>query len=179
MIESHEIEGCPSCGRVLDATEAFCPGCGSSRSKSKPKPRRTYLLLGVAVVVCVILVGAFLLTSPKKKTASPEPTLAQRTTSLARQLRGVLCPSGDCIDSESGVIRLDSKPSGEYSPVEFYPSDLDRAARQVKIWTLADSARMAETRALDGTQRSSSGAVSWSYHPDSGIDLVVDVSSLP
>ena len=32
---------------------------------------------------------------------------------------------------------------------------------------------MVQTRALDGTQKNGQGNVSWTYHPDDGLNIVI------
>lgn len=107
-------------------------------------------------------------------------SLTSRTQQLASQLTARLCPGEYCVDGSSpGVITIDSRPGGEYGNILVDFTSLEDVAQDLGVWSVADAQRMGQTRALDGTQSSANGAVTWTYHPDSGIDIVIDVESLP
>ena len=108
------------------------------------------------------------------------PTLAERTTALGDDITSRLCPGEDCVDSSTpGVVTIDTRPGGEYGDDLLVWDGLETVAEELGVWSVADAKRMGETRALDGTLSSANGAVTWNYHPDSGLDIVVDVESLP
>ncbi len=110
----------------------------------------------------------------KPKVAAPTQTVAQKTVEKARALNADLCSpdqSGCTVDgSTAGVIAVTvtSASIGE--------TQLATAGNESGLWSNADAARMVETRALDGTQRTADGSVSWTYHPDNGLQMVIDVS---
>lgn len=62
------------------------------------------------------------------------------------------------------------------SEYQISETGLERAGTDSGLWNAADVARMLRTRALDGTQHTADGKVSWTYHPDNGFQLVADVS---
>jgi hypothetical protein len=144
---------------------------------------------GVLSALLVVAVAAFAFqrsSSTPDETASPPESapattsLAGRTQELASQLTTRLCPSDYCVDASTpGVITVDTKPGGEYDADLLNADELEQVAQDLDVWSVADARRMLETRALDGTQASTNGAVTWTYHPDSGLDIVIDVESLP
>jgi hypothetical protein len=91
----------------------------------------------------------------------------------------ILCPEEDCVDAtEPGVLTIDSKPTdSEYADPLFDGDALETVGKETGLWSIADSKRMVETRALDGTQHSVNGAITWTYHPDHGIEIVVDLTA--
>ena len=163
---------------------------GSSFTMTAARPARTRRLaiIGGVVVAALVIGGVVLVASrggQSGESATPvaPPTslsLAERTSELATKLTSILCPTRTCIDSSTpGVITFDSKPLGEYDSSVLSGSELERAATETGVWSSADAKRMLETRALDGTLTSSSGAATWTYHPDSGLDIVIDVEQVP
>lgn len=148
-----------------------------SDSSSSSTAKKVALLVSVCVVVAAIAFGAVQASngsSPKKKVAPPTKTIAQRTTETAAALRAALC-SG----STDGCVVDGSSPgavSVTITSVTIGKTELAAAGNQTGLWSNADAARMVETRALDGTQRTADGSVSWTYHPDNGLQLVIDVS---
>jgi hypothetical protein len=201
---AHVSTRCGSCSKQLAAGSSFCSGCGApvnaqvsrhqSQLDAKSSPvggRRAALILGIAVTVAAVTaVGALLLmgggsggNDESAATTSPpttEQSLASRTTELGDQIDAILCGTAVCVDSTvPGVIRIDTKPGGEYGTnLLTDDSDLESVATSTGVWSVADAIRMGQTRALDGTRESADGAVSWTYHPDSGLDIVIDVETV-
>jgi hypothetical protein len=92
-----------------------------------------------------------------------------------------VCPGDLCVDGTTpGVVEIDTKPLGEYGDeVVLTGDEFTTVATQLGLWSAADAQRMLTTRALDGTQMSTNGAVTWTYHPDNGLNIIIDVESLP
>lgn len=141
---------------------------------------KAYLVaIGIALVV-LAMAGAsavFLLSRGENKVTeivSP-PSPSEKAADLATTLRSALCStstsaSSCSVTSGDGVIEV---------YISKYAVDEDRlvtAGEKSGLWNAADVARMTRTRALDGTQRTPDGMVSWTYHPDNGFQLVADVS---
>jgi len=199
---------CPGCSARLEPGDKFCRECGrpygaasltSSRSTPTPaataKPSQTsagraIALAGAAILATVLTIGiaVSLLNgdtddgegTAEANEAMKEPTLAERTVALGEELTSRLCPGDDCVDASTpGVVTIDTKPGGEYGRDLLVWHGLEAVAEELGVWSVADAKRMGETRALDGTLSSANGAVTWNYHPNSGLDIVVDVESLP
>lgn len=190
---------CAICGNPrANATAApatLAPTYASAPSPAPPSEhpsnlRRTLMIAaGVLSALLVVIVAAFALqrsssssdeATPPPSSAPPTTTLAGRTDELASQLTARLCPGKSCVDASTpGVITVDTKPGGEYGTDLLNADELDGIAQDLHVWSVADARRMLETRALDGTLASTNGAVTWTYHPDSGLDIVIDVESLP
>lgn len=196
---------CSQCGGTLGGTDRFCATCGNPRSHAtagepatpatgpqSPRPRsRSLIVAGVAIIALVAIIGAVVALQAVSgdegdtETAAAAPTttttsLADRTSELGDQIGQIICPGSYCVDSSTaGVILIDTKPGGEYSTDYIDGTDLEQIAQELHAWSVADARRMGTTRALDGTQSSVNGAVTWTYHPDQGLNIVVDVESLP
>lgn len=134
----------------------------------------------VAAAAIVVVLGACGSSGSSGSSASSPETsttlsLAGRTESIATTIRGDLCTgihTATCtVDGLTpGVVKV--QVSGLLATEE----DLRKAGSDTGLWTAADAARMVSTRALDGTQRDASGAVSWTFHPDKGLQLVISVT---
>ena len=104
------------------------------------------------------------------------PTLTQKTDAAGTKLSSILCAgkpqgTGKCfVDwSKPGVVEINI-------PELLVDTDaLGRAGNETGFWDNADTARMGRTRALDGTQKSSDGRVTWTFHPDDGLTLVIEI----
>ena len=103
-------------------------------------------------------------------TATPTTALIDTASALRNELCTGPNSSGCTVESSPGVIEV---YMSKYTVDE---SGLVSAGNRTGLWTSADVARMLRTRALDGTQRTADGRVSWTYHPDNGLQLVIDVS---
>ena len=187
---------CRQCGRAYGGSTA--PNIPKPQSKTAPAPGRqsrpgrgrVIALAAAAILAALLTVGiaVSLLTgeeddgegTAKAAEAMNEPTLAERTEALGGDMTSLLCPGEDCVDSSTpGVVTVDTRPGGEYGEDLLEWDGLEAVAEELGVWSVADAKRMGETRALDGTLSSANGSVTWSYHPDSGLDIVVDVESLP
>jgi hypothetical protein len=100
-------------------------------------------------------------------------SLQQRTTKAEEILRLELCGgpkvAGCTVEASPGAIEVHI---GKYA---IDTSKLRSAGQWSGFWNNADVARMEHTRALDGTQHTPDNKVSWTYHPDSGLNMVVTV----
>jgi hypothetical protein len=140
------------------------------------------------IKVAVIVVGGFLAIvalavfgsnarSLSGVVRGPATTLSLRDRSAhaAQALRDVLCVGQgirNCtINSEEGVIELTLRDEAGDA------NSLNTAGDRTGFWTRADVARMGHTRALDGTQRNATGTVTWTFHPDHGLNIVITVPS--
>jgi hypothetical protein len=150
----------------------------TAAADSLQRSKRYLIAIGVGLVVLALAgtAAAFLWSRSDTKVTeivSP-PSPAEKATELAAKLRSELCTastsSGCSVTSGDGVIEV---YVSEYQVSEI---KLESAGRQTGLWNAADVARMLRTRALDGTQRSSDGKVSWTYHPDNGFQLVAEVA---
>jgi hypothetical protein len=136
---------------------------------------------GVVVLVVLLVVVAVIAVVGKRSSGSgagatsTELTLAQRTDKAASLLRASLCgymtSDGCTVDSAPGAIEI------HVSKFSVDETKLQDAGKQSGLWTNADVLRMEQTRALDGTQRTADGKVSWTFHPDSGLNAVVTIDS--
>lgn len=187
---------CASCGTPTSTaptsgvSNPAPPSATAPRTQGHAGPRRRVLIaagaIGVLTLVAVVVIGlqarddqAAVNASSGEHEAPATTTLAGRTEQLADQITARICPGEVCVDdSTPGVITVDSQPGGEYDNV-LDDGELEDIAADLHVWSAADASRMLETRALDGTQTSVNGAVTWTYHPDSGLDIVIDVESLP
>lgn len=135
--------------------------------------RSRWVIIGALGLIVAAAIGLLLVRSFVDN--GDEPTSAPSTTiDVASTLRTSLCTNatsfGCSVESSPGVIEV---YMSKYSVDE---SDLVDAGNRTGLWTPADVARMLRTRALDGTQRTADGRVSWTYHPDNGLQLVIDAS---
>lgn len=132
------------------------------------------LLVIVALVAILINRSGGSVSAAVKGTTTTTLSLKARSAAGAKQLEGILCTTASSyscdITSEEGVIELTLRGSASES------DRLNRAGDQSGFWTRADVARMGHTRGLDGTQRNTSGTVTWTFHPDNGLNIVVTVS---
>lgn len=167
--------------------QATSPADDNSSPRRGPPP---WTLLAVASAI--VAVGAWFRFGPPSQStddgegtaeieaANQPPTLAERTDKLADELTDAICPGAICVDSSTeGVVSVDTRPAGEYGTEYLDGDELEEVATDLGVWSVADAKRMQETRALDGMQTSTNGAVTWTYHPDSGLDIVIDVEALP
>ena len=160
----------------------------TARSR-RPTRRAVLTVLGTVVAIGGLVTaglvfggsGSDSVASRPPTTAPTTTTLASRTAALADELTAIICPAEICVDgSTAGVIEIDTKPQGEYGDTIFLSGDeLTTVAKQLGLWSAADAQRMLTTRALDGTQMSTNGASTWTYHPDNGLNIIIDVESLP
>jgi hypothetical protein len=113
-------------------------------------------------------------TTTTVATTTTTANLGDRTKAVGEAVRGSLCSGlsrSECQvdDSVAGVVEITAKGA------LITESRLRLAGVNTGMWASADVARMQRTRALDGTQRTSDGKVSWTYHPDSGLVIIIDV----
>jgi hypothetical protein len=145
-----------------------------------PTPGRSAVKVAAIIVAGFLVIVALAVFGSNSRSLSgvlrgPATTLSLRDRSAhaAQALRDVLCVgqgSRNCtIDSEEGVIELTLRDEAGDT------DSLNTAGDRTGFWTRADVARMGHTRALDGTQRNPSGSVSWTYHPDHGLNIVITV----
>lgn len=133
--------------------------------------------VGIVIILAVAVVLVATSGDDTKSAAAPNTTLSAdaRASQQATTLRQTLCSSSSSascsVDSSAGVIEV---YMSEYAVDE---SGLVTAGTESGFWNAADVARMLHTRALDGTQRTADGKASWTFHPDDGLQIVIDVSS--
>jgi hypothetical protein len=142
--------------------------------------KRPAIIAVAGLLVIVALVAVFVNRSGGSVSAAVQGTttttlsLKARSTAGAKLLDNILCATSssyNCdISSEEGVIELTLRGSAGDADL------LNKAGDRSGFWTRADVARMGHTRGLDGTQRNTSGTVTWTYHPDHGLNIVVTVA---
>jgi hypothetical protein len=163
---------------AAEALHVETPGAGGRVRNRLPRavPKSVWVGVATGAIVAIIL-GLLVMRSPSKKTSVQAVTLslAAKTNTLADAVRRDLCTgdsSGCEVDGGSpGVITVTLLGSaGSESQVASTGID-------TKLWSDADAARMFRTRALDGTQRNKDGSVTWTYHPDYGLQIVISVSN--
>ncbi|SBT44520.1 hypothetical protein [Micromonospora narathiwatensis] len=154
------------------------PGAGGAESAgSKPTPNlsgRAITLIAVGAVAALLLAGAGVYTAFRTSTAAS--TLVQRKSPL--ESANEECGSthaGDAVLGDGGRTLIlhgaGEKSRGlSFSKLECYWSELK----------MPDSVRqeVLATRALDGRQSGEWDQLraSWSYHPDSGLQMVITVT---
>ena len=109
-------------------------------------------------------------------TTSTTLSLAGRTGALGVALRLILCQDtsvriGDCDVAAANAGVVEVKLKGTAVSLD----RMRRAGQETGAWAAVDVARMGTTRALDGTIRSADGRATWTYHPDSGLTIVLEV----
>lgn len=143
------------------------------------KGARRVIFAAVGVVTVVVAAGAVLAARPGPSsqaaalTTTTTISLKTYTRRVARDVDVTLCTgatSSACsVESNEGVLTIHL---GAYVIDE---TKLRTVGKTYGFWDNADVARMVQTRALDGTQHSKNQLTTWTYHPDKGLNLTVDV----
>lgn len=144
-----------------------------AREQPPPPPpprsiRKPLLVIAAALALVAITSTVGLAIVLTTGLTSPPPTLKERTDAIATALRS----SCDADTYENCTVI--SEP-GEIEVTVDSEARLRQMSKEVGLFTSADVARMLHTRALDGTQRTADGKVSWTYHPDDGMQLVITI----
>lgn len=131
---------------------------------------KTIALTGaLAASLALAACGSTTTTDDGAGLARPAPSTTTNFD-LAQELEDILCISTSCsVDVTDAVIVVEGSEYGGPGV-----SELKAASDRFGFWSEADVERMGSTRALDGTLSSSDGSVTWTYHPDDGLDIVVD-----
>jgi hypothetical protein len=175
-----DLKACPSCFSDVHIHATRCPQCQVriGRSGATRNSRPAVAVGGLLVAATfAFAIGAYTrgfggTSQIGLGTAATTLSLRQRTEQYAQLLRESLCnsaraSSGCSINSTPGAIDVRLRHP--------FPDDLRDAGNESKLWTNADVARIEHTRAIDGTQRALDGKMSWTYHPDDGLSLVITI----
>ena len=186
---------CPRCGNQIDASMKWCPNCGASLTGDAPTSEsgalskfeqifdavrsfvtaKRKIVIPVAIVAVVLVVIAICVnlgSSDKGDNLSVPETLSNIYYTY--------------LDSSYATLGYDNS----YLTIDTNPSDYDDyqdedafvgLAGTISLLNLPDSLaqKMGQTRALDGMQRETYGdiEVSWTYHPDSGLEVMFSEAS--
>ncbi|MEH0844951.1 hypothetical protein V6U81_21440 [Micromonospora sp. CPCC 205711] len=136
--------------------------------------RRRLPLIGAAGAVALLLGGLGVFAATRGDEPSPASAEAKQPFVMAKEKCGTAASGGAELGDEGKTLTLrgDGKEAFglSYSTLECYWSELD----------MPDSvkAEVGATRALDGRQAGAWGDIhaSWSYHPDSGLQMILTLS---
>ena len=178
---------CSKCGTELQDGQEFCPKCGqkadlqidsgvnsaisqfnASVTKTNEKKKKTPLIVGIiagVVVLAVVLIIALGGSGGKKD---------------FHDMYGDIAAESWCtIASDGSYMKIDTNPyniddytdTTAYYKIKTINSDLGFSSALFE--------EMGQTRALDGRQSDSNDKyeVSWSYHPDNGLEVMYKVKS--
>lgn len=163
---------------------------GAPGPSKKPSPLNalSVVLIGVVLVLAAVLVAVFVAYRPRggsenagAGTTTPATlSIASRTDAMASFIDSTLCESGS---RRVGICDVEATAPGVLTitldSLGLSTERMRTAGESSGLWTAADAERMGHTRALDGTQRSAGGGVSWTYHPDHGLQIVAEVAAGP
>ena len=134
-------------------------------------PRRNYALFAGAGLV--VGLGAGLLLAQIDFSSEPAPSAA---LTEAVQECGLTYQEGIELGDEGQSLTMDSEGTDDYLSDEADQFQIDCVLRALDMPDAVDS-RMNNTRALDGRQNAEwdEFAASWSYHPDTGTNVVIEI----
>ena len=172
---------CTNCGAILEHGQLFCGSCGQELVLAEPT--------GVNITPESIGVGNH--TPPKKKTPVIIAGIAGGVLILV--ILFIIFGGGtkdfnDMFSDISGETWCDISEDGSWMTIDTNPGDItdsvDNSA-YYEIQTIntelgfsgALFEKMGETRALDGrqTEENDKYRVSWSYHPDNGMEVLYEI----
>jgi len=169
---------CPGCGRKADMDMRFCGGCGRMladapvETKGNPtsiagRKRLKWIGISGGAVVAVVVILCLLLTMNRK---SP----FQKAYEAAGGAN--FCGLWVTVYQDGSGLRIDTNPRDIEG---YYDSDALESIRKIHASLgLPESIldKMTSTRALDGrqTQRHNGIAISWTYHPDAGLEIIYE-----
>ena len=182
---------CPSCGAALAQDDAFCSKCGKKYTASatdKPKKKKAPKIIAIVAVVLVLAAAALILLPhfgvisfdpfsvnswwPGKSSSSSATTTTRSSflVTYADYANKSWCDIG----YDGTWIKIDTNP---YDRDDSFDSDAYAAIQKIGRDLGFPSSlfqKMGETRALDGRQTETHGSyeVSWSYHPDHGLEVL-------
>ncbi|MCC3278300.1 hypothetical protein LJ754_03895 [Arthrobacter sp. zg-Y40] len=134
-------------------------------------PRRNYALFAGAGLV--VGLGAGFLFAQIDFSSEPEPSMA-----LTDAVRGCGLTNQEGIElgDEGQSLTMDSEGDDDFLSEAADEAQIDCVLRALNMPDAVDS-RMDHTRALDGRQSAQwdEFAASWSYHPDSGMNVVIEI----
>lgn len=183
-----QVSACLNCGTVLAPDAAFCPKCGTGVSAApaaspaapqKRKISKKWLIIGIvaAVLVVAIVVGVVVAVTSSNDssysssgTSSPASKLSSAYSTYCNSSWATLGPDSLSIDTNPNNVD------------DYINTDAYNAIKKVNAHLGLPSYlfdEMGKTTALMGRQTetfSSAGiSVSWSYHPDNGLDVIYKV----
>ncbi|MEU5790379.1 hypothetical protein ABZ754_21980 [Micromonospora purpureochromogenes] len=136
--------------------------------------RRTLVLVSAAGAAALLLVGLGVIAAAQGDETQRGPTDTRTPFAAAKETCGSASAGGAELGDQGKTLTLrgaGNESSGlSYSTLECYWSALDMSD--------AVKAEVGATRALDGRQTGDWGDIhaSWSYHPDSGLQMVLTLS---
>ena len=168
---------CSECGKEVKSTDKVCPNCGNKLRKefdvkniSKSNLFKNKKIVTGAIIVVVIIVIAIVANYFINDSGVVESRI-----SLSNVYNQIGCTDYYC----------DLAEDGSYLEIDSNPLDIDDYSSTTAITLVKDAnealgfgdqlyKRMGRTRALDGTltDENENVSVSWTYHPDNGIEVI-------
>lgn len=162
---------CSECGKIYDETEKRCPNCGN---KNKKINKKVIIGIGIVLMLLVGIIVFILLSDSNGETIVKEDYSKKLRRTYANKCGySSLCE----LSADNKSLTVDSNP---YDWDDYSNPDAFEIIQNINYElgfndSLYD--RMLSTRALDGTQSEENEhyKVTWTYHPDKGIDIVYSV----
>ncbi|MDM7991450.1 hypothetical protein [Arthrobacter sp. zg-Y877] len=157
----------PARPRPLDPPSGMVPNAAAM--PASPSPRRNYVLFAAAGLL--VGLGAGLLIAQIDLTSTRPSTALIDAVSTC----GVEDETGIELGDEGQSLTMDGQGEEYYATGAAY-EDIECVLGATGMPDSVSS-RMGNTRALDGTQNAQWGDISasWSYHPDSGSNVVLEI----
>ncbi len=168
---------CPNCLNPFEGNQQFCLKCGAARpiisanpfAAPQKKKSKAGLVIGIiAGVIAFIIVISIVLSIFVGGSSKDFNTMYSH---LASESWCTIAADGSYIRLDTNPYDLDDSFNSEaWAQIKSILSDLG--------FSSAVSQEMMETRALDGRQTASADGyrASWSYHPDSGLEVMIEIT---
>lgn len=192
-----EVRSCVKCGKPLTEGQAFCPNCGTAASVKRNCVRcgaelaegQTFCAACGQAAIPAAMGGAAAQKSKKKLFIILGSAAAALIIIVAILLAVVLgsgpnfkkiyqeycSPTWASVGADGSYLSIDTNPRNKDNTGIAYQAAANAVKKVNEVLGLPDSLyeEMGSTRALDGRQSQTFGniTVSWSYHPDKGLEV--------
>lgn len=189
---------CANCQALLAENEAFCHDCGApvSNGYAAPTapvvpevnpaiaqynatvtaPKRNKALPFIIGGICTAVVATLIIILVAIGGGSDSSSSKPKTLNFRKEFSDISSESWCEIASDGSYMRLDTNPYDEDDHIDLEAWEAIQEVNSKLGFTDALSEKMGETRAMDGrqTDENSKCKVSWSYHPDSGLEVLYE-----
>ena len=166
---------CSECGQECEITQEVCSNCGNKLSSKKQKNNLkgkinqhtiTIAVIIISIIVIILVIAGLVL---KKSATKVDLSEVFKTAGCDYYYCG-LATDGSYLEIDTNPLDLD-----DYSSSSAF--DLIKAVNKELNFGESLTTKMLKTRALDGTltDENENIKVSWTYHPDSGLEVTYEL----
>lgn len=178
---------CKNCGNMINNDVKFCPNCGAQNEEYVETGKNTngqnilknkkIIIIAIAIIVVIAIIVGIIVANQDNPQMVVSKEKGVNFKKVYNEIGGdgyyiTLASDNSCIEADTNPLNLD-----DFSSTEAW--ELIKKLNDALDLPEAVETKMETTRAMDGriTQTYGKITVSWTYHPDKGLQVLYEKSN--